>query len=57
VLAGRLGNTDRAWDHLAVVKAMLNGRLARVLVPPATRHVAQNPRRPARTPRFLRARA
>lgn len=54
VLSGRLGNTDRAWDHLAVVKAMLNGRLARTLVPPATRHVARDPRRPARTPRFLR---
>ena len=55
-LAGRLGNTDSAWDHLAVVKAMLNGRLARALVPPATRHFARNPRRPARTTRFLRAR-
>jgi hypothetical protein len=55
-LAGRLGNTDRAWDHLAVVKAMLNGRLARALVPPTARHVAQNPVRPSRPLRFLRVR-
>ena len=54
-LACRLGNTDRAWNHLAVVKARLEGRLARALVPPAARHEARLPARPARTPRFLRA--
>lgn len=45
----------RAWDHLAVVLAMLNGRLARALVPPTARHLARNPSRPARPLRFLRA--
>lgn len=53
-LALRDGNTDRAWDHLSVLAAMLDGRLARSLVPPAARHAAVNPRRPARKPRFLR---
>ncbi len=54
VLARRLGNTERAWDHLAVVAAMLDGRLARELVPSSARHIAHNPVRAARAPRFLR---
>ena len=53
-LALRRGSTDRAWEHLALLLSNLHGRLARAQVPPATRHTAQNPARPPRTPRFRR---
>ena len=55
VLVHRQGNTDRAWEHLAVVRVMLDGRLARALVPPVARHAPADPKRAARQPRFLRA--
>jgi len=54
-LALRGGSTERAWDHLAVLGAMVAGKVARSRIPVSSRHTAVNPRRPARTPRFLRA--
>lgn len=53
-LALRHGSSDWAWDQLDLLTANLEGRLARSMVPPASRHAAQNPKRPARTPRFVR---
>ena len=55
VLALRGGNTERAWDHLGMLGAMVTGQLARSRVPALARHAAADPKRPARTPRFLRA--
>ena len=54
-LALRAGSTERAWDHLAALAAMVAGQLARSRVPASARHTPANPKRPARTPRFLRA--
>jgi DNA polymerase III epsilon subunit-like protein len=54
VLACGDGSTDPAWSSLALRAAQIEGRLGRLLTPPARSHRAAAPKRPPRPPRFLR---
>ncbi len=51
----RGASTDPAWNGLVARSAWFEARIAALEVPPERRHHPINPRRPARTPRFLRA--
>lgn len=55
VVARRNGNADPAWVSLAARTAQIGGRLARITDPSVQQRRSANPKRPARTPRFLRA--
>jgi DNA polymerase III epsilon subunit-like protein len=55
VLRHRRGNTDPAWEQLALRAAQIEGRLAQLETSGQQRHRAIKPARPAREPRFLRA--